>query len=136
MPQGEKLTIGTSNENFNAAETSGSGEDSAVEYAVLSISDTGTGMPSDVLDRVFEPIFTTKKPGSGTGLGLAMVHGFINQFGGHVAIDSEQGVGKTFRLYLPKSSDDPGQGIDKAGTVHQDDGNGVGEARPAILDLL
>ncbi len=136
MPQGGKLTIGTSNENFNAAETSGSGEASAGEYAVLSISDTGTGMPSDVLDCVFEPFFTTKKPGSGTGLGLAMVHGFINQSGGHVAIDSEQGVGTTIRLYLPKSSDDPGQGIDKAGTVHQDDGNGFGEARPAILDLL
>ena len=65
-----------------------------------------------------------------------MVHGFINQSGGHVAIDSEQGVGTTIRLYLPKSSDDPGQGFDKAGTVHQDDGNGFGEARPAILDLF
>ena len=88
MPQGGKLTIGTSNEIFNAAETSGSGEAFAEEYAVLSISDTGTGMPGDVLDRVFVLFFTTKKPEFGTGLGLAMVHGFINQSGGHVAIDS------------------------------------------------
>lgn len=93
-------------------------------------------MPGDVLDRVFVLFFTTKKPEFGTGLGLAMVHGFINQSGGHVAIDSEQGVGTTIRLYLSKSSDDPGQGIDNSGTIHQDDGNGFGEARPAILDLL
>ncbi|RZL01956.1 MAG: PAS domain S-box protein [Rubrivivax sp.] len=73
------------------------------QYLMISLSDTGSGMPSAILDRVFEPFFTTKPEGHGTGLGLSMVYGFIKQSGGHVKIDSEVGHGTTVRLYLPRS---------------------------------
>jgi len=73
------------------------------QYLMISLSDTGSGMPSAILERVFEPFFTTKPEGQGTGLGLSMVYGFIKQSGGHVKIDSEVGQGTTVRLYLPRS---------------------------------
>jgi len=69
----------------------------------LSITDTGVGMPPDVLARVFEPFFTTKEIGRGTGLGLSMIYGFVKQSGGHIEIDSVVGTGTTVRLILPRA---------------------------------
>jgi PAS domain S-box-containing protein len=73
------------------------------EHVILRVSDTGSGMPSEVMERVFEPFFTTKSFGEGTGLGLSQVFGFAKQIGGAVSVDSEMGKGATLTLYLPAS---------------------------------
>ncbi len=103
MPDGGKLLIETRNVTLDEAYIACNPDAVAGDYAMLSISDTGTGISPEVLAKVFEPFFTTKGVGKGTGLGLSMVYGFIKQSDGHITIDSEVGRGTSFKLYLPRS---------------------------------
>jgi CheY-like chemotaxis protein len=100
MPGGGILTIETAHAFLDETYARANGIDPG-NYVMLAVSDTGTGMPPEVLARVFEPFFTTKEVGKGSGLGLPMVYGFMKQSGGHVRIYSEVGHGTTVRLYLP-----------------------------------
>jgi CheY-like chemotaxis protein len=104
MPRGGRLMIATSNRHLDADYAAEHPEVTAGDYVLIEMSDTGTGMPPDVMRRIFEPFYTTKERDKGTGLGLSMVFGFLKQSGGHINVYSEEGVGTTFRLYLPRAA--------------------------------
>jgi PAS domain S-box-containing protein len=102
MPQGGKLTLETSNIVFNGKSVGKISDIKPGDYVRLAITDTGAGMSPDVKARVFEPFFSTKDVGQGTGLGLATCYGIIKQSGGHINVYSEPGRGTTFKIYLPQ----------------------------------
>jgi len=102
MPDGGHVTIETANSYLDEAYADRFGDLESGQYVQVSVTDTGVGIPPEILGRVFEPFFTTKSAEAGSGLGLAMVHGFVKQSGGHVRIYSEEGHGTTVKLYLPR----------------------------------
>ena len=102
MPNGGRLTIATVNSRLDDDYAALNADVAAGDYVMTMLTDTGTGMTQDVMARIFDPFYTTKKAGMGTGLGLSMVFGFMKQSGGHVSAYSEPGIGSTFRLYLPR----------------------------------
>jgi PAS domain S-box-containing protein len=101
MPEGGRLTIETANsrldERYAAEHAIAEGQ-----YVMIAVTDTGSGMPPEVVEKAFDPFYTTKPAGKGTGLGLSQVFGFVKQSGGHVKIYSEEGQGTTVKIYLPR----------------------------------
>jgi signal transduction histidine kinase len=107
MPGGGRLTIETSVVDIDAAQGATRGGLPVGRFVMVAVSDTGTGIPADVLEKVFDPFFTTKPQGQGTGLGLSMVYGFAQQSGGAVRIHSQPDLGTSVKLYLPTTSARP-----------------------------
>jgi signal transduction histidine kinase len=115
MPDGGKLTIETCNTHLDRAYAALHPGIRPGQYICIAVTDTGTGMPPDVIERAFDPFFTTKPLGQGTGLGLSMIYGFAQQSEGHARIYSEVGQGTTVKIYLPRFQGAVEEEIEAAG---------------------
>jgi two-component system cell cycle sensor histidine kinase/response regulator CckA len=102
MPDGGALTVRTANIDTAEAERLSHKGMPAADYVLIEVADTGTGMPAEIVEKIFEPFFSTKEVGKGTGLGLSTVYGIIKQTGGFVYVDSQEGKGTSFRIFLPR----------------------------------
>jgi PAS domain S-box-containing protein len=107
MPNGGKLMLESADVVLDEGYTLNNADVRPGAYVMIAVSDTGTGMSTELCEKVFEPFFTTKEAGKGTGLGLSMVYGFVKQSGGHIKIYSEEGHGTSIKLYLPAADGSP-----------------------------
>jgi CheY-like chemotaxis protein len=121
MSGGGKLVIETRNVHLDEGYASMNADVTVGDYVMIAVSDTGSGISPQNLEKVFDPFFTTKEVGKGTGLGLSMVFGFVKQSGGHIKIYSELGHGTSVKIYLPRSLG-PGQSAEETAMPAQVDG--------------
>ena len=126
MPAGGRLTVRTANHHLVESEQRGVETMPAGDYVLIDVQDTGVGIPPENLSRIFEPFFSTKEVGSGTGLGLSTVYGIIKQTGGFVFVDSRSGQGTSFRIYLPRWKGEVTKPVDKQIESRRSDTTGVG----------
>ena len=124
MPTGGKLSIELHQVEFSEAGNTRHATLPSGRYMRMSVSDTGCGMSEDVRARIFEPFFTTKEEGRGTGLGLAMVYGVVEQLGGSIEVDTELGRGTTFHVYLPQAAE-PDAPVERVGAIVAGSGRAV-----------
>jgi CheY-like chemotaxis protein len=111
MPRGGRITLRAANVMVEESPRAPDEAPPRGAYVALTVTDTGTGISPDILSRIFEPFFTTKPEGKGTGLGLAMVYGFVKQSKGYIYVDSTVGKGTVFTLYFPRASGCPCAGV-------------------------
>jgi len=114
MPEGGMLTVEVTRQEIGVDHVQSHGYGEPGEYACLVVSDTGVGMSKETQERIFEPFFSTKEMGRGTGLGMAIVYGIVKQHKGFINVYSEPGEGTTFRIYLPLLAEDKGDRADEA----------------------
>jgi two-component system, cell cycle sensor histidine kinase and response regulator CckA len=132
MPAGGTLTVRTGNVTTQEAERLSYKGMPAADYVRIDVTDTGTGIPADIVDKIFEPFFSTKEVGKGTGLGLSTVYGIVKQTGGFVYVDSETDKGTSFRIFLPRHHQEKELQPEPAAT------NGaevLGNGKPRAADL-
>ena len=137
MPNGGTLVIESGKATLDTQYARSAGDVAPGRYSVITVSDTGSGIPAEYLPRVFEPFFTTKGPGKGTGLGLSMVYGFVKQSGGHIRVSSEVGRGTSVKIYFPESTGTPAVSTPAPGDVPRGQGEVVllVEDEPVVLGL-
>ena len=144
MPEGGKLTITTENVTLSEEQCTTIPEAQPGKYACLSVADTGVGIEKEIIEYIFEPFFSTKEPGEGTGLGLSVVYGIAKQHGGWINVYSEPGQGSTFKLYLPAIAGKPELKSDETILAEELQGNGErillveddGRVREFLADAL
>jgi len=131
MPDGGKLIIRTANVATEEAGKLAYKGMPAADYVRIEVADTGTGIPADIRDKIFEPFFSTKEVGKGTGLGLSTVYGIVKQTGGFIYVDSEPGQGTSFHIFLPRHHAEQEAQVEQPAAVASAANGAAKEAAPA-----